>query len=363
VKKPLKILLFPLALLYGFIIHLRNWLFNLRIIKSVEFGFPVISVGNIGVGGTGKTPHTEYLVGLLTGKFIVAVLSRGYGRNTREFMFVENSSTTLSVGDEPLQIKKKYPEAIVAVDRNRVNGIRMIREAFPEVNVIILDDAFQHRYVTPGYNILLTSHDNLITRDYLIPFGRLREHRKNKKRADMILVSKSPEALSPLDRRMIVKEIIPSAHQHIYFTSVRYGDPVHLIDKEVATVTLEEIGEMETQVLLVTGIASPDPLADHLNKFTDRITHLKYPDHHPFSQDDLDQIVSVYNSLPSENKCLITTEKDSVRLMEIPNIVQLLGDRIFYIPIWIIFLNNDEVEFNNYIIDYVGKNKPDNIIS
>ena len=356
-------MLFPLALLYGFMIRLRNGLFSLRILRSHEFRFPVISVGNIEVGGTGKTPHTEYLVGLLKGNFKVAVLSRGYGRKTNEFMFVESSSTMSSVGDEPVQIKKKYPEAIVAVDRNRVNGIRMIREAFPEVDVIILDDAFQHRYVTPGFSILLTSHDNLFTRDYLLPAGRLREHRKNKKRADMILVSKSPENLSPLDRRMIVKEIVPAGHQHLYFTSVRYNDPVHLIEREAATVTLEEISEMETQVLLVTGIASPDPLVDYLKRFTERITHLKYPDHHSFSQDDLDKIVSVYSSLPSDNKCLITTEKDSVRLMEIPDIVRLFGDNIFYIPIGIHFLNNDEDKFNNYIIGYVRKNKPNNIIS
>ena len=220
------IFLYPLSLLYGLITSIRNFLYDSGILPSVEFPFPVICVGNITVGGTGKTPHTEYIVGLLRENFKVATLSRGYKRKTRDFRIASASSLVQEIGDEPMQIFRNFPDVVVTVDRNRVHGVNMILEEYPETEVIILDDGFQHRRITPGFSILLSDYERLIIRDHMLPYGNLRENKGNMRRADIILITKSPENISPIQRRLIVKEIDKSPYQNLYFTTFRYKPPV-----------------------------------------------------------------------------------------------------------------------------------------
>ncbi|MCD4769022.1 MAG: tetraacyldisaccharide 4'-kinase, partial [Bacteroidales bacterium] len=333
------------------------------LLKSVEFDVPVISVGNITVGGTGKTPHVEYLISILKDDFRVAVLSRGYKRKSKGFILAGDNSGSLELGDEPAQIKSKFPEIIVAVSSNRVYGIRSILKTHPGIDVIILDDAFQHRSVTPGINILLTDFNRLMTRDYLLPMGRLREHKYNRRRADYIIVTKSPSQISPLDRRLIVNEIPPASHQYLYFTTINYLEPKNIFNPEAVRLTMDNILNEGYHVLLVTGIAFARPVKEHLNKFSSHIKHLSYNDHHWFGEKDLDLFEEVYNSMPRENRCIITTEKDAARLKEITNIAQRFDNNVFYLPIVISFLNDDTDAFNHFIVDYVRKNKPNRILS
>ena len=220
------ILLYPFSLVYGLIVWLRNTLFDLQIIRSAEFPIPVISVGNITVGGTGKTPHTEYLVDLLKEEFRVATLSRGYRRKTRSFILAGADPDVWEIGDEPVQIKNKYPETEVAVDRKRVNGIRQLLKRIPDLDVILLDDGYQHRYVKPGLSILLIDFNRPIWSDHLLPAGRLREPAYEKRRANIILITKCPDRLKPIERRIIVKDLKLYPFQHLYFTKLTYGQPV-----------------------------------------------------------------------------------------------------------------------------------------
>ncbi len=224
--KTRNILLYPVSLIYGFITGFRNFLYNYGILSTTVFPVPVICVGNITVGGTGKTPHTEYLIELLEKNFKIAVLSRGYKRKTRDFRIASLSSTVSEIGDEPLQIFRKFPRTLVAVDRKRVNGVRKILELSPETDLIILDDGFQHRRLTPGFSILLSDFERPIIKDHMLPYGDLREHRSNMRRADIILITKCPESLSAIQRRLFVKEIGKAPYQNLYFTSLAYNAPL-----------------------------------------------------------------------------------------------------------------------------------------
>ncbi len=359
----LKILLFPLSLIYGSAVRIRNLLFDLSILRSAEFNFPVIAVGNLTVGGTGKTPHVEYLVRLIKDDHYPAVLSRGYKRKSNGFKVAEVNSLSDEVGDEPLQVKRKFPEIIVAVESKRVKGINEIIKRYPEVKTVILDDAFQHRWVSAGFNILLTDYNNLITRDYLMPYGRLREHRSCRRRADIILVTRSPENMSAMERRLIAKEIDPASFQHLYFTSVVYHEPVNLFYPETSPVSLTKMETLSTNFLLLAGIANPGHFFGYVSGICSRVTTLRYPDHHSYTNTDITRIAEVYNSLPVENRCIITTEKDAARLSGIKEVEELFGNSIYYIPIGIRFLNDDETEFNNYILNYVRKVNPNSIVS
>jgi tetraacyldisaccharide 4'-kinase len=357
------ILLYPLSLIYGVITAVRNFLYDTRILPSIEFPFPVICVGNITVGGTGKTPHTEYITRLLKDNFKVATLSRGYKRKTSGFWEATSSSLVSEIGDEPMQIFRNFPDVVVTVDRNRVHGVKMILEEYPDTEVIILDDGFQHRRITPGFSILLSDYERLISKDHLLPFGNLREDKVNMRRADMILITKSPENITPIQRRIIVKEIDKSPYQNLYFTTFIYKPPV--------TVFINETGAGQAQVssghgcgiVLVTGIANPRPLKEYLEKSFSEIKHLSFPDHHNFDEKDLKTIASAYNELKSVTRYLFTTEKDAVRLREFTNIAEPYRSAFFYVPIGIHFLNQDKEEFDNLIIDYVRKNHRDNKVS
>jgi tetraacyldisaccharide 4'-kinase len=358
------ILLYPLALIWGLITAIKNFLYNAGILPSVEFHLPVICVGNITVGGTGKTPHTEYLTNLLRKNFKVATLSRGYKRKTRNFRIATSDSLVSEIGDEPLQISRKFPDVFVAVDRNRVNGVKRILECNPETDVIILDDGFQHRRITPGFSILLSDFDRLIIRDHLLPYGNLREHKENMRRADIILITKSPENISPIQRRIIVKEIDKAPYQNLYFTTFRYNEPIPVFDNNNHVNNQLDLSKCsDCGIVLVTGIANPLPLKEYLQKRISEVIHLSFPDHYKFNRNDIKAVSSTFNDLKSPIKYVLTTEKDAVRLREIVNIAEPMRSALFYIPVGVNFLNNDKNEFDNLIVDYVRKNKRNNRIS
>jgi tetraacyldisaccharide 4'-kinase len=357
------IFLYPVSLLYGFITGIRNFLYDAGIIPSVEFPFPVICVGNITVGGTGKTPHAEYIAGLLRENFKVATLSRGYKRKTRDFRIASSSTLVSDIGDEPVQIFHNFPDVLVTVDRNRVHGVNRILLDYPETEVIILDDGFQHRRITPGFSILLSDFERLFVRDHMLPYGNLRESKGNMRRADMILITKSPENISPIQRRLIVKEIDKSPYQNLYFTTIRYKPPVPVFEKCHEGIQTDFSECAGCGIVLITGIANPLPLKEYLQKSYTEIIHLSFPDHHSFNEKDLLSFSSAYNNLKSANRFLFTTEKDAVRLRKFTNIAEPIRSTFFYIPIGIHFLNEDKDEFDNLIIEYVRKNHRNNRVS
>ena len=356
--KTRNILLYPISLIYGFITGFRNFLYNYGILSTTVFPVPVICVGNITVGGTGKTPHTEYLVELLEKNFRVATLSRGYKRKTSDFRLATLSSFVSEIGDEPMQILRKFPDTLVAVDRKRVNGVRKILEISPETDVIILDDAFQHRSITPGFSILLSDYERPLIYDHMLPYGNLREHKSNMRRADVILITKCPENLSAIQRRLFVKEIGKAPYQNLYFTSILYKAPLPVFDmaeKAVINIDLEKCAS--SYALLLTGIANPKPLREYLQKYFGGITELSYPDHYSFKENDISEIIAAFNELPSSSRFIITTEKDAVRLREFTKMNENIKSALFYIPVGITFLNDDKAEFDKLIIEYVRKSK------
>jgi tetraacyldisaccharide 4'-kinase len=357
------IFLYPLSLIYGIITVVRNFLFETGIIHSVEFKMPVICVGNITIGGTGKTPHVEYIAALLKNSFKVAVLSRGYKRKTHDFQIADYKANLDMIGDESLQISKKYPDILVAVDKDRVNGVNMIMSKNPDTEVIILDDGYQHRKIIPGFNILLTDYNRLMFKDSLLPYGRLRERVTGMRRADMILVTKSPEKLSAIDRRLIVKEINKAPYQNLYFTCLKYKDPLPVFPESSEISKPAVISGNAAGLILVTGIANPGPLKEYLDNYFRNIRHLCFPDHHRFIENDIVKIVDEFNNFKASEKYIFTTEKDAVRLREFTNITESVRSVFWYIPVGIDFLNDDKKEFDNLIIDYVRKNKRNNRIS
>jgi tetraacyldisaccharide 4'-kinase len=358
------ILLYPLSLIYGLITGIRNFLYNTGILPSVEFSIPVICVGNITIGGTGKTPHTEYLAGLLSKDFKVATLSRGYKRKTRDFRIASVTSKVSEIGDEPMQIFRKYPDLLVAVERNRVKGVRKILETRPETEVIILDDGFQHRRITPGFSILLSDFERLIVRDELLPYGSLRESKINMRRADIILITKSPEDINPIQRRLIVKEIDKAPYQNLYFTSLTYQNPLPVFEENHPGRPPFDLQSCEgCSIVLITGIANPVPLLEYLNNFSGEVIHIPFPDHYNYKEKDVINISRIFTEVKSRNKYLLTTEKDAVRLREFTTFADQIRSVFFYVPVGIKFLNKDKDEFDNMIIDYVRKNKRNNRVS
>jgi tetraacyldisaccharide 4'-kinase len=349
-------------LIYGLITGIRNFLFDANIISSAEFNIPVICVGNITVGGTGKTPHTEYLISILR-DYRVATLSRGYKRKSSGFLVASGASVVEDVGDEPLQIYKKFPDITVAVDNKRVNGVKRILSEKPETGVIILDDGFQHRRIKPGFSILLSDFERFMMKDHLLPYGDLRESLDNIRRADVIIITKSPENISPIERRLIVKDIEKAPYQNLYFTSLKYNHPVSLFTAPVPESFSDDLQKKQTSILLVTGIANPLPLQEYVQKNYGDVTHINFRDHHKFTEEDLQQIFSTWDSIKSPLKYIFTTEKDAVRIQEFTNIAEPYRSSFFYIPIGIFFLNGDQEEFDNLIVDYVRKNKRNNRVS
>jgi tetraacyldisaccharide 4'-kinase len=352
-----KILLYPLALLYGMVVYFRNWLFDFGFLKSREFEVPVISVGNITVGGTGKTPHIEYLVNLLNEEFEVATLSRGYKRKTKGFRFVKSNSTALEVGDEPLQIKNKFPNVVVSVCENRVAGTEKLLDSKNEIipDVVLLDDAFQHRKITPGINILLIDYNRQIKEDMLLPAGRLREGVSQMRRANIIIFTKCPDEITPITRRILMKSVDLKPYQNLFFTTLNY-------QKIEPVFSAKKIGDdfyenKDFSFLIVTGIALPKPVHKYLIQFSDKVETLVFPDHYNFKNEDISKIMQKFESIDSENKIIITTEKDAMRLKDFPDLSEKFKEVLYYLPVEVKFLDDEGKEFNKKIFNYVGENK------
>tara|TARA_B100000809_G_C15131188_1_gene528496 strand:+ start:1224 stop:2288 length:1065 start_codon:yes stop_codon:yes gene_type:complete len=353
-QKLIFILLYPFSILYGGLLHIRNKLYDWNIFKSAHFGFPIISVGNLSLGGTGKTPHTEYLIRLLHKEFKIATLSRGYKRETKGFYLANKNTSVTEIGDEPLQYHIKFKDINVAVDEKRVHGVEQIIKESPKTNLIILDDAYQHRSISPGLNILITEHNNLYINDTVIPSGRLREWKKGSERADIIIVSKTNSDSTELERNKIITKLNPKPHQKVFFSYIKYGEISPFTDlAKKAT----QNNTKDAAILVLTGIAKPTPLLNYLKQKHPKINHIQFSDHHNYDQSDVDRIISAFNKLEGNNKFIISTEKDIMRL-SLPEIVKKLQNiPIFYIPIEICFHGNDKMEFDNQIIEYVTKNK------
>lgn len=344
----------PLSWLYGMGVALRNALFDMDVLESRSYKIPVICVGNLTVGGTGKTPHTEYLLRLLSPRYKVAVLSRGYKRKTSGYILATEESTVEEIGDEPWQMKQKFPDIYVAVDKNRREGIERLCDD-PEtcdVEVILLDDAFQHRYVKPGLSILLVDYHRMVTDDRLLPVGRLREPMENMSRANIVVVTKCPHDIKPMDYRVIQKALGLKPYQDLFFSTFRYGKLWGLFhDKERKLSSLAP----EESVLLLTGIASPEQLHIDLRRHTQRITTLSYPDHHNFTPYDIRHINHVFASLPSP-RIIITTEKDATRLLYMQGLSREVKESLYILPIRVDFLRDEQDMFNEKISGYVLKN-------
>ena len=342
--------LLPLSLLYWLAVSLRNELFALGILKERSFSIPVISVGNITVGGSGKTPHVEYLIRLLQDYIKVGVLSRGYKRKSHGYVLADDNSTMRDLGDEPYQIKQKFHDIYVAVDKNRCNGITRLThdKATSNVGVILLDDAFQHRYVKPGLNILLVDYHRLIIYDRLLPAGRLREPLNGKQRADIVIITKCPRDLKPMEFRILTKAMDLFPYQQLFFTTIDYGTPQALFSDKTTSLN-------KYNVLLVTGIASPEQMENDMKHKCRSLTSLVFEDHHLFNTKDEQRINNAFERLPSP-KIIVTTEKDSTRLVNLNGLTTEVRDAIFVLPIKVKFMLNQGELFNNKIISYVRKN-------
>lgn len=343
--KSFRYFLFPFSLIYGLIIRLRNWMYDKNILSSYSFNFPIICVGNIAVGGTGKTPMVEYLVQLLKTEYKIATLSRGYKRKTRGFAIANESTTALEIGDEPMQLHKKFPDISVAVGEERIISIPELLHFRPDSQVIILDDAFQHRQVKPGLNIVLTEFTNLYTRDFMLPTGDLRDDKHSMKRADVIVVTKCKTSLNNQERNEIVGEISPSNEQPVFFTEIIYTDPYHLFNKQKINIS------HDTDVLLICGIANPRLVKDFLNTHVHTYDMLRYPDHHIFNIDDLEEIKRHFTRIKSPKKLILTTEKDGVRLEKFEQ--ELKNLPIYVLPVEHSFLFDEAENFKSRIIDFI----------
>ena len=351
--------LLPFSWLYSLVVSFRNALFEMGILKSRAFNIPVISVGNITVGGTGKTPHVEYLIRLLQDRYQVAVLSRGYKRKTRGFLTADDSTTACDIGDEPFQMKKKYPKATVAVDKNRVHGIERLTKENPDLDVILLDDAYQHRYVKPGINILLVDYHRLIIYDKLLPAGRMREPLNGKNRADIVIVTKCPQELKPMEYRVITKAMDLYPYQQLFFTTLEYGKLQPIFKDVKAPKNLQKLKSMN--VLLLSGIASPRQLIEDLAPLASHLEPLTFADHHNFRPKDVELINETFATLPSP-KCIVTTEKDAARIVTLKGLSDNIKKNIYSLPVHTSFMLDQEDKFNENIIGYVRKNSRNSIL-
>ena len=347
-KQLVQILLAPFSFLYGIGVSIRNFLYKHGVLKGVEFNLPVISVGNLSVGGAGKSPHIEYLIRLLKEYIDIATLSRGYGRKTKGYLEVHGNMTAEQAGDEPLQFKRKFPEIMVTVCESRTFAIPKIMMARPETTAILLDDAFQHRSVKPGMNILLTEYSHPFTRDFLLPAGRLREWRSAYERADIIIVSKCPPQLSEEDRKAFTEEISPLPHQKLYFSYYDYGQPYFILNPKYR---LEFTPELE--VLLISAIARTDYLQSYLEQKVDRIKSMEYEDHHYFTKYDVGQLKANFDRIETNRKVILTTEKDAMRLQLPHQYIREHQLPVFALPVQVRFHFDQGQDFDDTIQQYL----------
>lgn len=335
------ILLKPLSVLYGIGVGIRNKLFDLGIYRSSKSVITTISIGNITVGGTGKTPHAEYLLSYLSNKISTAYLSRGYKRSTHNFRLADEHSNASTIGDEAYQIKRKYPNTIVAVDKNRHHALKKLNNFKNPPKVVILDDAYQHRELHPDLNILLIDYNRLTYHDSMLPLGELRESSNNTDRADIIIFTKCPDSLMPVDMLSTRVQIRPFPYQTLYYTSLTYTEPKGLF-------TNKSIDLNNKEIILVTGIAQPQHLHKHLEQYASLITAFKYPDHYKFTSHDIEEIAHDFEALKTNNRIIITTEKDAARLinMDLPDTIK---NNLYVVGIEVKFLFNGQKDFNAQI--------------
>jgi tetraacyldisaccharide 4'-kinase len=314
-------------------------------------------MGNITVGGTGKTPHVEYLVNLLKDDLTIGVLSRGYGRQTKGFELANKNSTSNQIGDELFQIAKKYPSITVAACEKRVAGVEKLLEVNPKLQTILLDDAFQHRYIKPGLSVLLIDFNRPIFNDNVLPAGRLRESKSGKKRADIIIVTKTPDNLSQADKLVWIKKLNLFPYQHLFFSNITYKNPIAVFRKTNEELTIAQLAKDNMGVLLVTGIAHPKSLLEYLKKNNVAYKHLEFPDHYNFKSKDIQKIQSEYESIKAKNKIILTTEKDAVRMQDLKHFPKNLLNIVWSLPITVAILNDKQKEFDSLILKYVRENK------
>jgi tetraacyldisaccharide 4'-kinase len=344
--KLFRFILLPFALIYSIITDFRNLLFDKKILKSSGFDLPLINVGNLKIGGTGKSPHVEYICNLLKTEFEIAILSRGYGRKSSGFKKVNLNNKASEVGDEPLQFKTKFPEIDVNVCESRVDGVIEIIAENQNVDAIILDDAFQHRSIKAGLNILITEYSNLFSSDFILPLGRLRERRHSAKRADFIVVSKCPENISESEKSIISKSINKYTDKDILFSSIKYKQAYHLFDDSEIDLTIDE-------ALFFSGIASSKNALEYLKTIFKKTHHKSFSDHFKYDENSISKILKDFDNIESKSKILLTTEKDAVKLKEFDILKKY---PIFVLGIEIEFLGNDKDKFDKKITDYVRAN-------
>jgi len=349
--KYLRWLLFPFSLIYGLVVIIRNWFYDAGLFKSYKFNKPVISIGNLDVGGAGKSPMTEYLIRLLKNDYKIATLSRGYGRRTKGYLVAgafpgapDVHSLADQIGDEPAQFKQKFPDITVSVCEKRVEGIKHL---IARHDVILLDDAYQHRAVEPGLSILLFDYNRINEPHLILPAGNLREPYSGRWRAQVIIVTKCPESLSEDIQQEIAQKVKPLPYQSLFFSKIAYQQP-----EDFSGSSVDFTIDSDTTVFLLTGIANATPLVKYLNTLTTNIIHHKYPDHHPFTLKNITKLAAEYKACTSQKKLILTTEKDEQRLEESWfNKDEKLP--VFVIPIRTEFLNNSKHDFDQLIIDYV----------
>ena len=351
----------PLSWVYRLGVGIRNTMFELGILTSKSYDVPIVSIGNITAGGTGKTPHTEYLIQLLSQTHRVGVLSRGYKRRSHGYVLAGTDTPMEQLGDEPWQMKQKFPAVYVAVDKSRRRGIKQLceDEATRDVEVILLDDAYQHRYVTPDINILLVDYHRMITDDRMLPVGRLREPLKAKERANMVIITKCPHDIKPMDFRVIQKALNLRPYQTLFFSSYRYGGMKQLFGNQEMHV--DDITK-EHSVLLLTGIASPEQMMIDLKQFTRRITPMAYPDHHYFKPKDISRINQTFAAMP-QPRIIVTTEKDAARLNCAEGLSEEVRQALYVLPIEVEILRDETKTFNEKITGYVLKNPRNSILA
>ena len=348
----MRILLLPISLLYHIVLTIRHKLYDWHILKTTRFEKPLICVGNLNLGGTGKTPHTEYLINVLKDRYRVATLSRGYGRKTKGFKHAETASTYEDLGDEPLQYFKKFPEIQVAVDEDRVNGVRKLLMSNNAPEIILLDDAFQHRSIKAGLNILLTEYQHLYCDDLLFPAGTLRDVKSAAKRANLIVVSKSPKELKEAEKQQIISKLNPSKEQKVYFSYLDYA-PLQPLNEKAKTVSVEDADS----VIAFCGIAHPKSFIEELEKRFKTVDFLRFADHHDYSEEDAKNIVKHFENLSGDKKIIVTTEKDAARLTNSPYLCQFDCAPLYDLPITVRF--HEEEKFNEEILSYVRKDSHD----
>lgn len=341
-----RILLFPFAILYGLILRIRNFMYDQHWLKSTSFNLPIINVGNLSVGGTGKSPMVDYLVNMLKQQYRLGTISRGYKRRSEGYLLANETTTAVEIGDEPMQFHLRHPDIAVAVGEERIVAVPQLLYDRPETQLIILDDAFQHRAITPGFNILLTDYSNLYTRDFYLPTGDLRDNLSSAARAQIIIVTKCPRDLGETEKQQIIQELKPLPHQTVLFTCIHYGRLYHIVRQSPSDLS------KEAEILLVCGIANPAPLTTFIEENSSSYEAMFFNDHHIFSIDDLKDIYHRYENMRGPGKLMVTTEKDAVRLVKFRH--ELRDMPMYVLPISIHFLFEGEKVFQALITNFIS---------